>query len=155
MPARESSVCAMLTAPFASGGHAPPLCGIACCAACRRTEEEEEEFHKKSLVTQNVAKELADAFNKEADALGIQNLPKVAYMTCCFVATGKMEPDGKQVPDPNEPESRLLFAERRIDGEFRCAHARAGSSLHACLPGSANPHAAGLAGPLMLTRCRR
>ena len=86
---------------------------------CRRTDDEEEEFHKKSLVTQNVAKELAKKFNEEAEALGIQNLPKVAYMTCCFVLTGKMETTDAK-PHFDEPESRLLFAERRIDGEFRC-----------------------------------
>lgn len=95
--------------------------GAALCG--RRTDDEEEEFHKKALVTQKAAAELADRFNHEAAELGIQNLPKVAYMTCCFVVTGKMEPtaDGK-LGDANEPESRLLFAERRIDGEFRCDH---------------------------------
>lgn len=101
-----------------------PVYALHAYVRCRRTDDEEEEFHKKALVTQKTAEELAKRFNHEAEELGIQNLPKVAYMTCCFVATQKMEPsaDGKP-PDPNEPESRLLFAERRIDGEFRYARA--------------------------------
>lgn len=92
-----------------------PLCA-------RRTDDEEEEFHKKALITQQAATMLADRFNQEAADLGIENLPKVAYMTSCVVMTGKMEPsaDGKPA-DPDEPESRLLFAERRINGAFRYA----------------------------------
>lgn len=85
-----------------------------------RSEAEEEEFHKKALVCQKAAAELAKKFNEEAEALSLINLPKVAYMTCCFVVTGKMARANVCPNDPTEPESRLLFAERKIDGEFRC-----------------------------------
>ena len=102
----ETMVALMLACPRLCGG--------------RRNDVEEEAFHKKALVTQKAAEELANRFNHEAAELGIQHLPKVAYMTCCFVVTGKMEPDASaKPPDAKEPESRLLFAERKIDGEFR------------------------------------
>jgi Mg-chelatase subunit ChlD len=84
-----------------------------------RSDLEEEEFHKKALVTQKAAEELANKFNEEAVALGLAGLPKVAYMTCCMVATGKMAPREGVASDPKEPEARLLFAERKIDGNFR------------------------------------
>ena len=84
-----------------------------------RSDGEEYEFHKKALVTQRAAEELANRFNEEARDLGLVGLPKVAYMTCCFLTTGKMARQDGQPEDPDEPESRSLFAERKIDGEFR------------------------------------
>lgn len=85
-----------------------------------RSDYEEEDFHKKALVCQKAATELANKFNEEAVALGLTGLPKVSYMTCCFVVTGKMkQPEDKPNVQHSEPESRLLFAERKIDGEFR------------------------------------
>ena len=79
-----------------------------------RSEAEELEFHRKSLGTQQAATELANRFNEEAEMLGLDGLPKVGYMTCCFVSTGKTKEEHL-----DEPPSRPLFAERKIDGEFR------------------------------------
>ena len=42
-----------------------------------RSDQEEEEFHKKALVCQKAAEELANRFNDEASALGLTGLPKV------------------------------------------------------------------------------
>ena len=84
-----------------------------------RSDGEEYEFHKKALVTQRAAEELANRFNDEASELGLAGLPKVAYMTCCFLTTGKMAKSDGQPEDPHEPESRSLFAERMIEGQFR------------------------------------
>ena len=84
-----------------------------------RDELQEHEFHKKALVTQRTAEELAQRFNEEAVSLGLVGLPKVSYMTSCFLTTGRMERRDGRPADPDEPESRYLFAERKIDGDFR------------------------------------
>ena len=84
-----------------------------------REEAEEDEFHRKALVTQSAAKELANKFNEQAEELGLVGMPKVSYMTCCFIATGAMERRPGEAADPQEPPVRSLFAERKIDGEFR------------------------------------
>ena len=84
-----------------------------------RTETEEEEFHRKALVTQSAAKELATKFNQEAEELGLTGMPKVAYMTCCFIQTGQMERRPGEAAEPDERQVRSLFAERYIEGEFR------------------------------------
>ena len=42
-----------------------------------RTVEEELFFHRKGLVTQKAAEELANRFNAEAEGLGLVGLPKV------------------------------------------------------------------------------
>ena len=57
-----------------------------------RSEEAEYEFHTKALVTQRAAEELANRFNDEVAELGLTGLPKVAYMTCCFLLTGQTLP---------------------------------------------------------------
>ena len=124
-----------------------------------RSEAEEEAFHRRALVTQSAAKELATKvrrlvavpagslplpsphslwwparapqlrlltrrahrgqFNLEAEVLGLTGMPKVSYMTCCFIQTGQMERRPGEAPDPEERAVRSLFAERYIDGEFR------------------------------------
>ena len=49
-----------------------------------RTPEEEIYFHRKGLVTQKAAEELANRFNAEAEGLGLSGLPKVRFaFTCC------------------------------------------------------------------------
>jgi len=68
-----------------------------------RTTEEEDHFHRKALVTQKAAEELANRFNQEAESLGLAGLPKVAYMTCCHLQTERMELRIGEVPDPDEP----------------------------------------------------
>jgi hypothetical protein len=68
-----------------------------------RTTEEEDHFHRKALVTQKAAEELANRFNQEAESLGLAGLPKVAYMTCCHLQTECMELRIGEVPDPDEP----------------------------------------------------
>ena len=84
-----------------------------------RSEEAEQEFHTKALVTQKAAAELAKCFNEEALALGLEGLPKVSYMTCCFLMTSQMKLRDGEKRDAKEPESRNLFAERKIEGTFR------------------------------------
>ncbi|EOD07252.1 hypothetical protein EMIHUDRAFT_443411, partial [Emiliania huxleyi CCMP1516] len=54
----------------------------------RRVEEStqrELEFHRTSLVTQKTAEALAERFNERAVELGLEGLPRIAFMTCCFV----------------------------------------------------------------------
>lgn len=84
-----------------------------------RTADEELYFHRKALVTQKTAEELANRFNAEVEGLGVRGLPKVTYMTCCYIQTERVVPPPGQVADPEEPPTRALFAERRIDGEWR------------------------------------
>jgi hypothetical protein len=84
-----------------------------------RDEREDFDFHKKALVTQQAAEELANRFNAEAEQLGLINLPTVAYMTCCYLSTARMTRRDSVAPPEDEPETRALFAERKIDGEFR------------------------------------
>ena len=84
-----------------------------------RTEEDELYFHRKGLVTQKAAEELANRFNQEVEGLGLQGLPKVAYMTCCYIQTEQMDRRHGEPADPEEPAVRSLFAERKIDGVWR------------------------------------
>eukprot|EP00966_Prymnesium_polylepis_P305829 7067369-Prymnesium_polylepis.2 len=49
----------------------------------------------------------------------LDGMPKVSYMTCCFIQTGQMERRAGEVADPDERQVRSLFAERYIEGEFR------------------------------------
>ena len=41
-------------------------------------------------------------------------LPKISYMTCCYVKT-----KGSDRPAADEVAEHYLFAERKIDGDFR------------------------------------
>ena len=43
----------------------------------------------------------------------------VQYMTCCYLQTERITQLAGQPADPEEPPVRCLFAERRIDGEWR------------------------------------
>lgn len=73
--------------------------------------------------------QLANKFNEEAKELGLRGLPNVAYMTCCMVTTNLMERPFGQIADPDEPESRSLFAERKIDGHFRKWNTNYGATI--------------------------
>ena len=57
---------------------------------------------------------LALKFNEQADELGLVGLPKISYMTCCYVKT-----QGSDRPAAEEVAERYLFAERKIEGAFR------------------------------------
>ena len=57
---------------------------------------------------------LAVKFNEYAEKLGLVGLPKISYMTCCYVKT-----KGSDRPAADEVAERYLFAERKIEGEFR------------------------------------
>ena len=56
---------------------------------------------------------LAVKFNEQAEELGLVGLPKISYMTCCYVKT-----KGSDRPAADEVAERYLFAERKIEGEF-------------------------------------
>ena len=94
-----------------------------------RSDEEDKEFHRTSLITQNAAITLATKFNEEVEELGLRGLPKVSYMTCCTLQTYKMERRDGQPVSPDEPEIRNLFAERRIDGQFRKWNTNHGTTI--------------------------
>ena len=57
---------------------------------------------------------LAVKFNEQAEELGLVGLPKISYMTCCYVKT-----KGSDRPAAEEVKERYLFAERKIEGDFR------------------------------------
>ena len=57
---------------------------------------------------------LAVKFNEQAEELGLVGLPKISYMTCCYVKTKRSDR-----PAADEVAERYLFAERKIEGEFR------------------------------------
>ena len=80
--------------------------------------EDERDFHQKALITQKAAEDLAKEFNQQAKELGLTGLPEVAYMTCCFIETGKMTRETGEPAEPKEPPRRSLFAERHIRGQF-------------------------------------
>ena len=79
-----------------------------------KTLEEEDLFHRKSLITQKWAELLAKKFNEQAAQLGLVGLPTISYMTCCYVKTKTSDQ-----PAADEVQQRFLFAERKIEGEFR------------------------------------
>ena len=62
---------------------------------------------------------LASAFNKEAADFSLEGLPKVAYMNCCYIETHTASHASGVPADPDEHPQRQLFAERKIDGQFR------------------------------------
>jgi len=73
----------------------------------RRVEEStqrELEFHRTSLVTQKTAEALAERFNERAVELGLEGLPRIAFMTCCFVTVQR------------ETGTSQYFAERFLSG---------------------------------------
>ena len=57
---------------------------------------------------------LAVKFNEQAEELGLVGLPKISYLTCCYVKT-----TGSDRPAAEEVKERYLFAERKIEGDFR------------------------------------
>ena len=65
--------------------------------------EDERDFHQKALITQKAAEDLAKEFNQQAKELGLTGLPEVAYMTCCFIETGKMKSEEGVPAEPKEP----------------------------------------------------
>lgn len=74
------------------------------------TTAKEVEFHRTSLVTQETAMLLGLRFNQHAEACGLTNLPKVQYMTCCYV----------QVCHPATGlATASYFAERYLAGDHR------------------------------------
>ena len=89
--------------------------------------EDERDFHQKALITQKAAEDLAKEFNQQAKELGLTGLPEVAYMTCCFIETGKMTRETGEPAEPKEPPRRSLFAERHIRGQFRKWNTNVGS----------------------------
>ena len=101
-----------------------------------------------TTVTQKWAELLAQKFNEQAAEL-IKGLPKISYMTCCFVKTKRMTraaAAGAADGEADEVPQRLLFAERKIPGEFRKWNTNKGTvirladeALHSLRWGSSRP----------------
>lgn len=74
-----------------------------------RGDADELEFHRKSLVTQTLSAFFSDSFNKEVQRLGLEGVPKIAFMSCCYIETEALQSWPK----------RCLFAEKHLCGAFR------------------------------------
>ena len=77
-------------------------------------ERNDEEFHRKALVTQHAAAELAERFNADASDLGIVGLPKVSYMNHCCAHTGGPNPPLRACPAPPPPVPRDALSPRLL-----------------------------------------
>ena len=104
-----------------------------------RTHEEEVYFHRKALVTQKAAEELANRFNAEAEGLGLVGLPKVSTRACasCVRAYGRSLVPTSAVPLrlPSRLSPMLLAALTSFSLLARPTHPKPTVAFSFCLGG--------------------